>query len=130
MQLFDAFQQAERLGLLEQVTACAGADGGKDGVIVAVHREHQDGKTRKQLVEAANSFDTGHARQADIGQDQVGRRTLDGGQGLLHGAVRPRNPETGGASDERGQSFARAALILNQGDTNWVKAGQPDPSHA
>ena len=87
MQFADAFEQPRGLGFLQQVAAGAGTHGGEHRIVIAVNGEHQDRQLGMRLVDSAHAFYAGHAGEADVGEQNIGRVSLDGGQRYFHGIV-------------------------------------------
>ena len=80
----DGADRAERLvlcGSLELVAACAGSDGGEHGLVIVVHRHHEDVDAFRLAEDAAGGVDAVEAGHVDIHHDDVRserQRDLDG----------------------------------------------------
>jgi len=118
VQFVDRIEEPLRLGLFEQVTTRAGADRGEDGVVISVHGEHEDRQVGELLMQKADTRDSRHARQADVGQEHIRPRAFERRKSFLHGSILTGDFKTGRPADERSQAFTSGSLVLNQGDSN------------
>ena len=116
------FQNARRRCLLEQIATGAGAHGCEDPLVVVVDRQHQHGQLGIPLVEQRSTLNAGETGETDVDQHDVGQIAAHRIQGFLHGAKTQGAAVPLAAVDQKSQSFAKLALVLDDGHADGRRA--------
>ena len=123
MQFVDGFEEFGGRRSLEQVAACAGAQGFKNLFGLVVSGEHHDGQTGHAAAQLANAFDAAAFRQFNVHQHHVRAGLGNAGQGLLGRAVGPHTPKLRVALKHSGEPRAKAVVVFDHRNFYWRDAG-------
>jgi hypothetical protein len=118
MHLFDRMEQFARRHVLEQITVRAGAERFKDQIPFLVGRQHQHLGLGHLFLQAGDAFDAAHAGKVDVHEHDVGRLLGHLLQRLFAIGINPHAAQARGALQKFGQTFARAAAVFDDGDTD------------
>lgn len=75
VEFLDRFQQLGWSGFLQQISRGSGFQGLEDAVVILKDREHQDSGIGQKLTHLMDALDSGHPRQSDVEQQNVGAKS-------------------------------------------------------
>jgi hypothetical protein len=116
MDLLDGLDELGGRHVFQQVPAGPAAQGVKNQIALLVGSQHQHLQPGQPRFEAGNTFDAAHAGQVDVHQHHIRDFLGDRLQRLLPIGMGPHAAQPRRAADQFGQTFARAAAVLHDGN--------------
>lgn len=116
----ERFKELFAWSLFEKVAGGSGFEGFEDAIRVFIDRDHDELDLGELLFEAADAFHSIHAREVDVGEDDIGFVRRNSFEGILTIIVQADEFETFGPLNPVCVDGTQGKIVLDDGDSDVV----------
>jgi hypothetical protein len=116
----ERFKELFAWSLFEKGAGGSGFEGFEDAIRVFIDRDHDELDLGELLFEAADAFHSIHAREVDVGEDDIGFVRRNSFEGILTIIVQADEFETFGPLNPVCVDGTQGKIVLDDGDSDVV----------